>query len=503
LDVLEDTVGVFTPFEISYNGHSTNGFVRAFLFYPLTTGVRLDGQNNWVEGVERQAGDSVWVHFEVEDTLQSIANSRTDMIPSGVFRFAAACRDDANAESSIDAGRFQTGVCQIVVNYDPDTDINNLHSTYIVNDEVYENDIDFTDGIPDTVPYRSWARLEYSGWDDTRDGKISCTPSYPDSCIGFQVAYYQESVFNAALAEFSLWQPREGVHDSDCESSTDSNTFHIGSMEYELFVRSVDEHERPDGTPPGVLLIGNYDPILDSLAVEDHLGNRIDISPGNVDTITWNFWQGEGWPYECKCDTVLMPEALCGSEINPICRIKDFPEHGLSWDFYKRFSVRVKAWGHDHPKDPTPSRTDPVGSGVKAWEYTIRNDQGQFVNLGKANTGFFDEVDGVSQFNAMNDVILWRVFYPGYGPAGTNPDADPNGDTVFANLPTWLGRELTVVVKGRDTPKRSTTDFEQFILMRYGCDSDLVESVINAFPDASLGRRTQSEGFAFRIEIVR
>jgi hypothetical protein len=483
VDIPQDTVGVLEPFRIGYHGVTTNGLINAYKFFPLTTGVFLDGQDEWSE--------------ILTDTLQDFKNDKANLIPSGVFKFAAQCRDDADAESPVDAGSFTRGVCRIVVNYDPDTDVNNVRSSYTVDDEVIYKNIVWYDGVPDTVPYNSWVRLEYTGWDDPRDGKIACDDLKPDSCIGFQVAYWKESVYEDAASEFSLWQPREGVHDSDCESSTDSNSFHVGSLEYEFYVRSVDEHARPDGTPPSVQIIGNYRPTLDSLAVEDHLGNRINLAV--LDTVTWNFWKGEGWPYTCSCDTVLKPPELCGSGEDFSCRFKEYLEHGTTFDYYKRWSVHIKAWGHDNPDDPTPTNKDPQGSGVKSWWYTIRNAQGQYVSLGHAQKGFFDEVNDQKQFNALDEIIRYRVGYPG----PYNPNHDPMGDTVFANLPAWMGKELTVVLKGRDTPKTSAFDFEQSVFIRRGCESDLRLAVINVFPDASVGRHTQEKTFVFVIRLVR
>jgi hypothetical protein len=484
LEVPQDTVGVMEPFAISYHGLTTNGLVRAYKYFSLTSEVVLDGQDVWYE--------------DLTDTLRTFSNTDPDMLPSKVFKFVAQCRDDAGAESPVDSRLYAEGVCQVVVNYDPDTVINNLLSSYTIDDgmggtAVATEWINFNDGVPDTVPYDSWARIGYSGWDDSRDEKISCSSLYPDSCIGFHVAYWKESVFSEAASEFSQWQPRDGVHDTDPNEppsgvNTDSNTFHIGSLEYELFSRAVDEHGRADGTPPSVPLIGNFDPTLDSLAVEDHLGNRINLAV--LDTLTWNFWKGEGYPYICGCDTIDKYQSNCANDWT--CAGREYPLHGGTFQFVKSWSVHIKAWGHDHPKDPPPTTRDPLGSGIKSWRYMVQDSQGQWIHLGKSSPSFFEhKVDGETQVNVLDDVIRWRKLYPQF------PVADPNGCTVFEDLPSWMNDNLTFFLLGKDTLAQSIYEFDQGIFING------IYSVLNQFPDAALGRRIEEQSFAFVVRLVR
>ena len=480
-DIPKDTVGVMQPFDISFHGTSQNGYVNAYKFFPLTSGVFIKDQDIWNE--------------DLTDTLVQLPNSGNDLLPSGVFKFAAHCRDGANAVSPVDAAPpNKRGVCQVVVNYDPQTQFLDVLNTYHTTAGMVEEDIIYNDGIPDTVPYKSFVRIRYWGADDDRDGKLECNELEPNKCIGFQVAYRSSSPYNAAANEFSLWQPRAGLHDTDPFSSTDSNTFFIGSLNYELLARALDEHDRPDGTPPSIRIVGNYSPRLDSVAVQDHLGNRLDLSI--VDTLRWNFWMGEGYPYQCECDTVDKPQAWCfGPSDPPECQFKQFPENGSSFDYYKRFSLYIKAWGRDNPKDPPPSDKDPYGSGIKSWRYQVMNEQGQTVDLGKSVLGWFEQksTSGNLVMNVLNDRIRWKVFYP--GPFRPNPD--PMGDTVFAKLPSWLGKNYTFILTARDTPVRSLTEFQQTIYVNGQ------PRLINSFGDASLGRRTQERVFAFRIELVR
>jgi hypothetical protein len=341
---------------------------------------------------------------------------------------------------------------------------------------VYEEDVDFKDGIPDTVSYDSWLWINYSGQDSDRD-EIKCPSTQADKCIVFQVAYHRDSERVAGAEEFSLWQPRnEPYHNTDEFSATDSNTFHIGSLEYELFARALDENGRPDGTPPSVAIVGNFNPVIDDYSVEDHLGNRINLAI--VDTVKWDFWKGEGYPYQCECDTVAKPQNFCDFDIN--CGGRQFPLSNGSLDFYKSWSVHIKAQAHDHPKDPT-------GSGVKAWQYVVKNSQGEFLNLGKGLAGWFDG----AQIDVLDDVIRWTVYYP--GPFTLDPD--PYGTTVYEKLPNWLGEDLTFFLIGRDTAKLEG-EFEQSIFINGE------KAIINQFPSASLGRWTEEKVYTFQVMLM-
>jgi hypothetical protein len=435
-----DTVGALQPFSISYHGLTVNGSIVAYWFMSLATGFDIEGSGVWYD--------------DLADTLRTFPNTGPDMVPSGDFALGARCRDSAGAETPYAPVTYQDGVCQVVVNFDPDTRITDVLNSYIVDHVPYQQPIDFNDGIPDTVPLGSWVQLGYEGWDDGRDGKIGCSDLETDRCVGFQAAYWKESARIPGAEEFSLWQPRFGLHDTDPFTSADSNSFNIASLEYELSVRAVDEHARPDGTPPSVDIIGNFDPILDSVAVEDNFGERLDLS--GVDTLTWNFWKGDGWPYTTALDTI---------EVTP-----------AGANYYKRFSFGIMGWGHDHPRDPD-------GSGVKSWRYMVTNSSGAFVNIGRANIGFV----GGAELNVLDDGIALTFRYP---------IDDPMGDTVFDNLPAWFNDDLTLVLTGRDTSAAEPA-FTQYIFI------DGQQTLLNVFTSAVLGRWTQERSFTFQVRLIR
>jgi hypothetical protein len=223
----------------------------------------------------------------------------------------------------------------------------------------------------------------------------------------------------------------------------------IGSLEYDFFARSVDENLTPDGTWPSVHVIGNFDPFLDAYSLSDHLGNAVDLS--GVDTLTWDWWQ------PANTDTVVFN-----------------PGTG-SLERKKVFEWRMQASGHDHPKDP-------INAGVEAWRYFIYTGYGtpqqRFWPLARAGTAW---VDGVS-IDQMDETFALTFTYSRGDPAG-DPDPDPNGDEVFANLPAYFDDDITVVL--------------QWVWLNG------VRVLDNSFSAASYGRYTPQAIYTFHFRMVR
>lgn len=450
-----DTVGMFRPFQISYHGITQNGLVRGYQFFPLSSNIVLPGANTWTQ--------------DVSDTLRSFPNAGVDALPAGIFRFAAKCIDDANAESQVDAGQFRRGVCQVVVNFDPDTRINKVTSRVFRNGiALPPADINFTDGVPDTVPFNSWVSYEYNAWDDARDVKVY-SPTDPDLGIDFQVKYVRNSDRVAGAFEDSGWLPRNGTHDSDANSATDSNSVNIGSLEYEWYARAVDENGAGDGTPPFFRIIGNFDPTLDSSALVDHFGDVMNVA--TIDTLTWNFYKGVGWPYNSESDTTT------GSGATP---------------YFKRFAWTLSATGHDDPRDPPPNA-------VRAWRYFVytnynpSTNSGTFHGLGRAGNSWFP---GTAD-NVMSDRFELTIRY-----------GDPQGDDVFANLPPYFNNLVTIVLYGRDLGA-DAGDFPQNVYWNdvpagAAAGSGVsTKNLINSFNTGSLGRWTPRKVIQFYLKFER
>ncbi len=421
-----DTVGVHRPFAISYHGVTPNGYITEYQFFPITSGFTMPGQNVW--------------YTDLTDTLRYFPNVSNETVPNGIFRFAAQCRDNLGAISIVDAGRFEEGVCQIVVNFDPDTEILQVLNTYVVDGNTYQRWIDFGDAVPDTVPYNSWITMFYQGWDSPYDSLL-CQDAL-NRCMTYQKSYYSYSARFPYVTDRSSWYPQYG-EDTNPFGIEDSTSMNIGTVEYEIYIRSVDENGKYDGTPDTVRIVGNYDPVLDSFEIVDHRGNIA----MDGDTVTWNWWK------PVNSDTVV------GS--------------GPDMHYQKKFYFVLNASGRDHP--------DEWGSGVKTWYYTFYDTQGNSRAFARA----FNWVSGVA-VNALSDTVKFTFSYP---------LSDPMGDTVFENLPGWINKSYDATVKGRDTDIGER--FDQFMFV------NTHRQLINSYLVSSLGRWTQEETMRFHFRIVR
>ncbi len=457
-----DTVGMFKPFAISYHGITTNGQLRGYQFFPLSTTITLPGQNTWTE--------------DLTDTLRTFPNSGGDALPAGVFKFAAKTIDDANAESQVDAGQFTRGVAQVVLNFDPETWLTSVNNWFI-DDSDPGNPIprtevvNFADAVPDTVPNQSWVYYEYSSVDDTRDTWV-CSVTDPDKCIDFQVKYIITE--STGSQEDSGWLPRNGTHDSDANAATDSNSVSIGSLDYQWFVRGIDENGTEDGTPPSFKVVGNFRPIFHSATMVDHAGTSLDLSV--VDTLTWDFNAPDTY------DSVNV----------------------AGYKYAKTFSWTIGATGRDNPKDVGPSS-------IESWRYYVFEDyepgpgntpgSGSVAyELGRAGDSWFP----AASLNTMTDTFTLRVLYN-----------QENGDDLFAAIDAqpqrygFLNELLTIVLYGRDTratggPQYSQKVFWDAVPANAAAGDGVSEAnVINTFTVSVNGRETQKKVWSFYLKFVR
>jgi hypothetical protein len=446
-----DTVGMYTPFAISYHGETVNGRVRSYQYFPLSTVITIPGAGLWYD--------------DITDTVRTFPNTLTDHLPAGSFRFAAKCLDDAGAESQVDGTQFRTGVSQVVVDFDPNTWLTQAKRSAYYADSTVVRPINFTDNKPDTVPYKSWVTFYYYGHDDRRDTKV-CSLADPDECLNFNVKVVRQSArLGNAGFEDSGWLPRSGVHDSDANSTADSNSVNIASFEYDLEPAAVDENGSRDGTPPKLHIIGNYDPTLDTFDLQDHF--NVSVNTAAVDTITWNFYKGIGWPYSAKSDTVQSNDV-----------------------YFKEFGFRIIASGHDDKRDPN-------GSAIKTWRY------GTF-------TGFHSLEDPGTSWNIGRAGVAW---FPGQSPNNVDELAkvrlrynSPDGEDLFADLPGYVNQVITLVFYGRDT-QLLEPDFFQYV------DWNLVppdakagpstRNLINSFGAEISGRWTQPKIVNFYLKFTR
>jgi hypothetical protein len=451
--VPSDTVGMYVPFGVSYHGITSNGRVRGYQYFPLSTVIVIPGAGIWGE--------------DVSDTLRSFPNSVTDHLPAGTFRFAAKCVDDAGAESQVDAGKFRNGVTQVVVNFDPNTWMTQAKRTTFYADSTVVRAINFTDNKPDTVPYKSWVTFFYYSHDDRRDTKL-CSLADPDECINYNIKVFRQSArLGNSSSDDSGWLPRSGTHDSDPNSTADSNSVNIASFEYDLDASAVDENGTRDGTPATIHIIGNYDPHLDTFSMSDHFGKPVNTAV--IDTVTWHFYKGIGWPYTAESDTQQTDGV-----------------------FFKVFGIDMHATGHDDKRDPK-------GSAIKTWRYGTYtgyqslDNPGMFWDIGRSGVAWFPgQAD-----NQVDEQAKVKYRYN-----------DPHGADFFANLPGFANQVVTLVFYGRDT-QLLEPDFSQYVYWNLvppdakAGDGISTKNLINSFNAETSGRWTQPKVVSFYLRITR
>lgn len=420
-----DTVGMLRPFRISYKGITKNGRLRGYKFYPLTSGVTLAGQDEW--------------NADITDTLRIFPNVGPVALPSGELKLAAQCVDDAGAQSVVDASSFTKGVARMVINFEPDTRIFAVLNTYFKGTTAFVDTVRFGPGVPlDTVPFGSWVKLLYNGWDDQRDS-IQCT-DVADRCITYQIQYTRYAQLAGGPSEggstFSStirWLPDE-PEDSQPGSTSDSTSMNVGSEEYAIRVRSVDEYGKHDGTPDEVRLIGNFSPTLDSYGVQGYDG--VVVPPG--DTLVWS------WANPAKTSLDL------SNPTDPA--------------ILKTFYFVVRGTGHDHPKEPQ-------GAGIKSWLYTFRRTDDPSIIQKFAHAGAWTDGAVTNTFaDTFKLVVKYKLL------------TDPNGDAARAQMPSYLNKGYSFSMRGRDTS--SVARFDQIIWL-HGA-----RVIQNSYNTSTIGRLT-------------
>ena len=498
-DTPPDTVGMFRPFSISFEGITENGLLRAYAYRPLVVGVNVPGSFEWypaptatlssaldssltASGVTIstqeqfynddiiQVGNEYMLVTDISGNTLTVtrgygnlgyqshpagspvtrqgrffANAQPDTLPSGPFRFAAQARDDAGAESRIDPVNFSSGVVELVVNFEPDTWFTGIENRFTDQNGVAREDtINFRDSEPDTIPFRSWITLLYDAQDSPFDSSL-CVDVDPDNlCLRYQIKYARERAAVPGSFAQTGWLPVI-PEDSNEFGTPDSTSMNIGSVEYDIQVRSVDEYDKADGTPPTVELIGNFDPTLDTYELVNWDGTVIN----DGDTLRWEWMNAEN-----GTDTINFDIGA----------------------FVKRYSFYIRGTGHDSPKELP-------GSGVKSWlyQFTRADDPSISQRFARAETW----ADG--QFtNSLADTFSWLAIYD---------FSDPQGNGVWAALPSWLNQTWDYSLLGRDTG--NTEQFEQLIVL------DAKKTTINEYNTSGVGRWTAIGNTRFYFEIVR
>jgi hypothetical protein len=344
-----DTVSMFVPFSIRFIGSTVNNIITGYRWiysgsvYPDYNG---DGNPDWLIPAS-----------PTEEETVDLTNSGTEIIPSGVFNFKVIARDEAGALSKSDIVSGD-GVCRVVVNHDPDTEIQEGQIIFMPASTGHWDTlaVDFHDAKPDTLPYNSFLKVFYLGWDDPKDkDHLEYNPPLPIR-FQFQFSRWAFDEYGAKVADkTSPWYPLKTPEDTNPKAdiepagdrNRDSTTMRVGTFNYFFAARSFDEQNRPDGTPSFVYFVGNYPPTLDSLQV----GFYDPVAPFEWHDVT-NDTLTVGW--------MCSANRICGDELPPYA----ISVNPVTKNVTKSFKFVIRAGGHDDLRDP-------VGSGVKGWRYGV------------------------------------------------------------------------------------------------------------------------------------
>jgi hypothetical protein len=143
------------------------------------------------------------------------------------------------------------------------------------------------------VPDRAWVTFKALGRDDPRDLKID-----PNYLVRYQSFYHAQALFNlgspfdfeaiyseAIAHRTEEWQPDVSLCDT-CWSA-DTLSFEVGPFDYDYDMRTMDEWEKRDGTPPTFSFTGNYSPCVQAIEVLNFQEpSQVDITaPCSEDTV--------------------------------------------------------------------------------------------------------------------------------------------------------------------------------------------------------------------------
>jgi len=393
-----DTVSMFTPFTIKFTAETVNNIITGYrwsyggFIYP---DVNRDGAPEWLIPTPGQI-------IEVQ-----LSNTGSERLPDGPFYFKGIARDEAGAISASSTITGE-GICIVVVNHDPDTEVKKGICYYTPQSGVPDSmEIDFTDGIPDSLPFKSRIWFEYQGWDDPKDVEsgLEFDPPVP---IRFQFSYRREKSGGGSLYQTS-WLPLAGPEDTnpcadlDNENrDVDSTTMYVGSYDYHFFVRSFDEQHRADSTPDTVKFYGNFPPTIETLQVGRLDPISQEFIPSSNDTI---YLQWVGVPPH--------PEGISAYNITTD------PEAMTITKYYRFY---LKSTGRDDYRDPP-------GSGIKGWLYKIIDPDYNYAYRREGEWIFDAPVNVLQQPLTLTITmpLLWA-----------NPALI---DSVLAHTPAYLGAQ--------------------------------------------------------------
>ena len=356
-----DTISMFIPLDIKFLGQTVNGSITGYRWWYRGNTYPRD-----------EDGDVIWRIPETPfDTVYVNDIGEANPLPSGDFFFRGIARDEASALS----GNRDRDLCHLVINHDPDTRILYGDNFYSVEGQQFPDCtyVDFSDDMPDTIPFGSWLRISYTGWDDEED--ILEFPPPNEKPLRFKYRLITTGVSNEGNE--SVWQtayfPAFDPEDTN-PGKIDSVTMTISSKKYEFRVRSYDEQNRYDHTPAKVTFYGNFQPTVDAVELgrlyiefigqfEPFSGDTIFLADP-MDPDNWYAANAFAWNVE---DTIFPREVVSAGQVI-----------GLDYTFY------IRGEGHDDPRDTAVG----PGRAVWYWEYYVDGVDRNY-NFGGENEIFY------------------------------------------------------------------------------------------------------------------
>lgn len=359
-----DTISMFIPLDIKFVAETINGSITGYKWRYRGNMYPLNDEGNVIWRIPETAFDTVYVNGIGEP----------DPLKSGDFFFRGIARDEASALS----GTSEEDLCHFVINHDPDTRVIYGDNFYSVEGQQFPDCtyVDFSDDMPDTVPFGSWMRISYTGWDDSED--ILEYPPPNEIPIRYKFRVISTGVSNEG--NMSTWQtpffPVFNPEDTN-PGKIDSVTMTVSSKKYEFRVRSYDEQGRFDHTPPNVTFYGNFQPTVDLIQFGRLYIEAISLfDPFSADTVYLaDPMDSDDWyPYDQvawnRGDTIFPRTIVSGGRVT-----------GLDYTFF------IKGTGHDDPRD----RAAGPDRAIWYWEYDIEGVMNDYNFIGENEIFYANE----------------------------------------------------------------------------------------------------------------
>jgi hypothetical protein len=416
-----DTVPRFLP-----EGRQPDGLLGFKWFAQEADGCDPSRDGCWNPRREREPGSVDSVSYFADVTSLTFRNDGSGqrvqgrILPNGRLTLLVNTIDVAGVQIPI-----ADQALNIIVNYDPDT--------YILRNELSDPDdpgsqrypyytvwhgpeagrYSFSEG--DTVPDGAYVVFMAKGWDSPRDAPWDpCPPGDPlcPNNLRFQGTFRATGLIGGS-SSFSFSAPYDSASNTNhpdwtipndpYATSRDTLGFEVGPFAYRFQMRTVDNHDRRDGTPDTFNFQGNFPPCVQCIEL-------LNTEPTSQPTVAY---EDECYDQECLTSPVNLRVPI-GPPASPTDLA--FISAGSIWvkpdANHVSFTAPVDPTGYQvisasyrayviylHGKNP-PQEQWPAGFAdrrIAAWYYQVdyAGDRGNIIRDG----GGIDDIRSLSGFN--------------------------------------------------------------------------------------------------------